>query len=126
MLSRTNLLCRTASSRLAAVLLIWRQAHLQRCSGWPACTCRRPALRCAGFPLIPFPSCLTAGILTRLPPNSPFHLCSYPLLNFAAVSALYVIISHRLFLTTNSLKDAVVSCSWAGWSPGLGFGCPCV
>lgn len=44
-----------------------------------------------------------------VPPHPPPPSTrSYPLLNFAAVSALYVVISHRLFLTTNSLKEAVV------------------
>jgi len=32
----------------------------------------------------------------------------YPLLNFAICTALYVYISHRLFLLTNALKDALV------------------
>ena len=32
----------------------------------------------------------------------------YPLLNFAACTALYVYVSHRLFVLTNALKDAAV------------------
>ncbi|PRW50849.1 CAS1 domain-containing 1 [Chlorella sorokiniana] len=51
-------------------------------------------------------------LLSKRPDGQPIYLLTllpgYPLLNFAAVSALYVVISHRLFLTTNSLKEAVV------------------
>jgi hypothetical protein len=41
------------------------------------------------------------GLLMLLPND-------YPLLNFAAATALYVFLSHRLFLLTNDIKDAVI------------------
>jgi hypothetical protein len=51
-------------------------------------------------------------LLSKRPDGQPIYLLTllpgYPLLNFALVTALYVVLSHRLFLTTGSLKDAVV------------------
>lgn len=51
-------------------------------------------------------------LLSKRPDGQPIYLLTllpgYPLLNFAAVTALYVALSHRLFATTSTLKDAVV------------------
>ncbi|KAI7846308.1 hypothetical protein COHA_000145 [Chlorella ohadii] len=51
-------------------------------------------------------------LLSKRPDGQPIYLLTllpgYPLLNCAVVSALYVIVSHRLFHTTNLLKDALV------------------
>lgn len=51
-------------------------------------------------------------LLSKRPDGQPIYLLTllpgYPLLNFAVVTALYVALSHRLFLTTGTLKDAVV------------------
>lgn len=41
------------------------------------------------------------GLLLLLPKE-------YPLINFAATTALYVFISYRLFVLTNDLKDAAI------------------
>jgi hypothetical protein len=49
---------------------------------------------------------------SSVPNGQPKYLLTivpgYPLLNFAICTALYVFVSHRLFLVTNALKDAVV------------------
>ncbi|GBF88415.1 CAS1 domain-containing protein [Raphidocelis subcapitata] len=49
---------------------------------------------------------------SSVPNGQPKYLLAivpgYPLLNFAICTALYVFVSHRLFLVTNALKDAVV------------------
>ncbi|PSC75701.1 CAS1 domain-containing 1 [Micractinium conductrix] len=51
-------------------------------------------------------------LLCKRPDGQPIYLLTllpgYPLLNFALVTAIYVTLSHRLFMTTGSLKDAVV------------------
>lgn len=71
-------------------------------------------------------------LLSKRPDGQPIYLLTllpgYPLLNFAAVTALYVALSHRLFATTSTLKDAVVSLVGVGWwGVGLVRGwCGCV
>lgn len=51
-------------------------------------------------------------LLSKRPDGQPIYLLTllpgYPLLNFALVTAVYVTLSHRLFQTTSTLKDAVV------------------
>ncbi|EFN56845.1 hypothetical protein CHLNCDRAFT_35000 [Chlorella variabilis] len=51
-------------------------------------------------------------LLSKRPDGQPIYLLTllpgYPLLNFAVVTAIYVVLSHRLFQTTSNLKDAVV------------------
>ena len=47
-----------------------------------------------------------------MPNSQPIYLLSllpgYPLMNFSAVTALYIVLSHRLFVLTATLRDAVV------------------
>lgn len=35
-------------------------------------------------------------------------ICRYPLMNFAICTALYVLLSHRLFMLTNDLKNVAI------------------
>jgi len=51
-------------------------------------------------------------LLSKVPNSQPIYLLSllpgYPLMNFSVVTALYIFLSHRLFLLTATLRDAVV------------------
>lgn len=51
-------------------------------------------------------------LLSKVPNSQPIYLLSflpgYPLLNFSVVTGLYIFLSHRLFLLTATLRDAVV------------------
>jgi hypothetical protein len=51
-------------------------------------------------------------LLSKVPNSQPIYLLSllpgYPLLNFGVVTAIYIFMSHRLFLLTATLRDALV------------------
>ena len=51
-------------------------------------------------------------LLSKVPNSQPIYLLSlmpgYPLLNFAVVTGIYILLSHRLFLLTSILRDALI------------------
>ncbi|KDD71801.1 hypothetical protein H632_c4376p0, partial [Helicosporidium sp. ATCC 50920] len=80
-----------------------------------------PRMRTVSLGLYSWLGCITletyigqfhTWLLTKRPDGQPTMLLvllpGYPLCNFALVTALYVFVSHRLFLVTNVLKDALV------------------
>jgi hypothetical protein len=51
-------------------------------------------------------------LLSKVPNSQPIYLLTllpgYPLLNFSAVTAIYIFLSHRMFELTASLRDALI------------------
>jgi hypothetical protein len=51
-------------------------------------------------------------LLSKVPNSQPIYLLTllpgYPLLNFGAATALYIFVSHRLFVLTAALRDAMI------------------
>lgn len=51
-------------------------------------------------------------LLSKVPNSQPIYLLSflpgYPLLNFAVVTGVYIFLSHRLFILTSTLRDALI------------------
>lgn len=51
-------------------------------------------------------------LLSKIPDGQPIYLLSlmpgYPLINFCIVTAIYILLSHRLFELTSTLRDAIV------------------
>ncbi len=51
-------------------------------------------------------------LLSKVPNSQPIYLLSllpgYPLLNFSAVTAVYIFLSHRMFELTAALRDALI------------------
>ena len=80
-----------------------------------------PTLRLHAMGLYGWLGCITletyvaqyhTWLLSKVPNSQPIYILSllpgYPLLNFSAVTAIYIFVSHRLFELTSSLRDALI------------------
>jgi hypothetical protein len=64
------------------------------------------------YPQLPDVAQYHTWLLSKFPNSQPIYLLSllpgYPLLNFSVVTALYIFLSHRLFVLTAALRDAMI------------------